>query len=353
MASLRHAFDRLRYLNWYFNNPAEIPLSSDLAASLPLPDLAGVSIRWPERYAWGSGRWYLDMVKEALARFVPVELLPVAARDRSWHDRGGFPVPAGKSSGLGGPRQPKDAYDLRGEVFEVRRGGAAVRCAYDYSDYPILSEAVLDGVDLYFKCVAPPGALPEKAAAAGYFRSRPRLLGKARSYVLKEAGNRDIDVYARFGTWTDSQGFREVLVKNVRRSSLRFQGGFGTLPFPAYLKELMRAKISLDAPGQAPITCRLPESMALGAVVVSARPACVFPEPLVEGEHYAATRDDSADVVEVCRDLLRNEEKRRRISVNAAAYFDRNFSPQSIARRILRRAVASLSAGGRNSGPSA
>jgi hypothetical protein len=46
-------------------------------------------------------------------------------------------------------------------------------------------------------------------------------------------------------------------------------------------------------------------------------------------------RDDCSDVVERCRGLLQDSELRTGIQERAFTFFDRNFSPQSIARRIL------------------
>jgi glycosyltransferase involved in cell wall biosynthesis len=278
------------------------------------------------------------MVRDALARIVPVEIRNVCERDREWHERGGFPVPGDKLSFLGTPRSPKMPNDIRGDIFEVQRGSRFIRCAYDYSDYPVASTEIAGQVDLYFKCVAPSTAFPNNVISVGYFPSRPRLLAKARYMVLQDPVAKNIDVYARFGTWTDSQEIRERLVTRIQKSSLRFQGGMGTVVFPAYLNELMRVRIALDAPGQAPITHRLPEAMALGAVIVSAPPACVFPEALEDGVHYVATKEDGSDVVEVCREVLKDQERMARIASEGMKFFDRNFSPQSIARRILRHA---------------
>lgn len=339
MSRLRRLAAYTRYLNWYVSKPYEIPLCSDLDHRLPLPDLTGVRILWPNRYSWPNGSQCLELVKDALACIVPVEVQNVSERDREWHERGGFPVPGDKTSFLGTPRNPKMPNDIRGEILEVQRGSRSIRCAYDYSDYPIASTEIAGQVDLYFKCVAPSTALPDNVIRVGYFPIWPRLLAKARCMVLRGPVAKNIDVYARFGTWTDSQDIRERLLTRMQKSSLRFQGGFGTVVFPAYLGELMRARIALDAPGQAPITHRLPEAMALSAVVVSAPPACVFPEALEDGVHYVATKEDGSDVVEVCREVLKDQERMTRIAGNGMKFFDRNFSPQSIARRILRHAV--------------
>ena len=330
----------VRHLSWYLDRPSEIPLCSDLDQCLPLPDLTGVKILWPNRYSWTHGSFCLDMVKDALASIVPVELRDVSERDREWHERSGFPVPTDKLDLLRTPRNPKSPNDIRGDIFEVQRGDRRIRCAYDYSDFPIISTEIAGHVDLYFKCVTPKTQIPANVVSTGYFPSRPRLLARARRMVFKRPAAKNIDVYARFGTWTDSQEIRERLVTRIRKSSLRFRGGFGTVVFPAYLNELMRARIALDAPGQGPITYRLPEAMALGAVIVCAPPECVFPEALEDGVHYAATRADGGDVVEVCEELLRDQDRMAKIARNGMKYFDRNFSPQSRARRILRHAVA-------------
>jgi hypothetical protein len=339
MSRLRELVGHVRHLNWYVDKPSEIPLCSDLEQCLPLPDLTGIKILWPNRYSWAYGSWRLELVKDALACIVPVEVRNVPERDHAWHERGGFPVPGDKTSFLGTPRNPQLPNDIRGDIFEVQRGSLTIRCAYDYSDYPIASTEIAGQVDLYFKCVAPSTALPGNIIRVGYFPSRPRLLARARCKVLKGTVAKSIDVYARFGTWTDSQEIRERLVTRMQKSSLRFQGGLGTVVFPAYLNELMRASVALDAPGQAPITHRLPEAMALGAVIVSAPPACAFPEALEDGVHYVATMEDGSDVVEVCREVLKDRERMTRIADNGMKFFDRNFSPQSIARRILRHAV--------------
>jgi len=248
-------------------------------------------------------------------------------------------VPTDKTSFLGTPCNPRFPNDIRGDIFEVLCGSRSVRCAYDYSDYPIVSTEIAGQVDLYFKCVPPRAALPRNVISVGYFPSRPRLLAKARLKILQRSFVKNIDVYGRFGTWTDSQAIRERLVTRMQQSSIRFRGGLGTVVFPAYLKELMQAKIALEAAGQGPITHRFPESMALGAVIVSAPPACIFPEALDPGVHYVATREDGSNTVEICKDVLSDEDRLTRIANNAMKFFDRNFSPQSIARRILYHAV--------------
>ena len=110
---------------------------------LPLPDLNRAKVAWPNRYSWGLAASRLEPIKKELSRLVPVELLDVAERDLDWHSKGGFPVPHEKHHAIGTPYNPGDPNDIRGDVFEVHVDGRVVRCAYDYSDYPIVSTDII------------------------------------------------------------------------------------------------------------------------------------------------------------------------------------------------------------------
>jgi glycosyltransferase involved in cell wall biosynthesis len=316
-----------------------MPLCCDLDQDLPLPSLKGAKVVWPKRYSWSGGASRLEPIKRELSRWIPVELREIADRDLGWHSKGGFPVPLEKRHLIGKPLSPAHSNDIRGEILKVHIGDRVVRCAIDYSDYPIVSTDTCDHVDVYFKCVPPPGPLPSNVLSAGYYPKNARLLAKARATLLTSPPKRRIGVYGRFGTWTDSQRLRETIVSRLSNSSLDFTGGFAVKIYPAYLQEMMLAKVALDLPGQAPFTCRIVEAMALGAVVVSVNVSPIFPEELIDGVHYVAVKDDGSDVVEVCERLLRDDQGRQRIAEQGMMFFDRNFSAESVARRILRGAL--------------
>lgn len=305
-----------------------------------MPSLQGVTVSWPDRYSWAPGAWRAGLIRNELDRMVRVEEYDVSARRMAWHDHGGFPVPEEERRLLGQPGHPTDAHDIRGEVFEVRADGGVIRCAYDYSDYTMVSREVLEQVDLYFKCLPPGDLASEKVIAVGFFPRDRRLLARARRAMFRDPSARNIDVYGRFGAWTDSQPIRELLVTRLRDSGLSFTGGFDTRIYPEYLQELMRSKVAVDAPGQAAISYRFVEAMALGAVVVARKPSPAFPEPLVDGVHYVAMEDDCSNVAESCEELLSDPGRRSSIQSSAHGFFDRNFSPQSGARRILAQALA-------------
>jgi glycosyltransferase involved in cell wall biosynthesis len=345
MLNLRRLPSYVRHLAWYLAEPGSMPLCSGLDRYLPLPDLKRAKVLWPNRYSWRYAASRLDPIRKELSRYLPVEPFDVRDRDLDWHSKGGFPVPHEKRHLVGRPCSPVGPNDIRGEIFELQGGGRVVRCAFDYSDYPIVSSEIRDGVDVYFKCIAPPGPLPSNVVRIGYFAKNPRLLALARAAVLQGPARRRAGIYGRFGTLTDSQPLRQAVVHHLSRSGLDFIGGFAVKVYPAYLKEMMSAKIAVHLPGHGPVSYRLVEAMALGTVVVSTPIACAFPEDPIDGVHYVAFNDDGSNVVEVVRRLLRDDDRRRRIAEQAMAFFDRNFSTESMARRILLATLVPLGSG--------
>ena len=337
MPSVQTALSHARHLHWYLSRIQPVPLVSELDDTLPLSCFENVRIAWPNRYSWKLAGRRLDVIKRAFQamRHVTVEPYDVDCAGYRWHEKGGFPTSARCRDFLGAPGFPKGPYDIRGEVFEVHHEQQVYRVAYDYSDYPVVSDEVLDQVDFYFKAVTTE-SLPAKVHSIGVCASDYRLLGQARSAALKNIHSKRYDVYGRFGRGTDGQSVRERVLKTLEESRLNLTGGFELLVHAAYLKELMRARVALELPGQGPWSYRLAESMALGAVVVAPRCVGVAPEQLVDGLHYVSISSDGSDVVDKCEQLLADRDCRDRICAAAGTFFDRNFSPQSKARRVLR-----------------
>lgn len=337
---LRRTFSYLRYFNWYINYPDQMPLCSNLKEQQSLPDLKNVKVFWPNKYSWPIGKRRLEFIRKGLYRLVPIILYDVTDKGFDWYTKGGFPVPNDKYDLIGKPGNPKNSNDIRGEIFEVHVYDKVVKCAYDYSDYPVISTDILNEVDIYFKCMVPVVNHPLKVVSVGYYAKKNELLSKARAKILKKIQKKDIDVYGKFGLWTDSQAFRVTIVEKLEDSIINFVGGFGKMQiYPAYLKELMRAKIALDVPGQGPVSYRLVEAMALGALLVCRKPACIFPEEMKDGMHYVSIKEDASNIVSVCKELLEDDKRRQHIVEQAMCFYDRNFSMQSIAMRILRKAI--------------
>jgi hypothetical protein len=132
-----HGTDALRY---------------DLAAELPLPDTGRWIIRWPISYAWEHAHKRLNPIRAALTRLVKVEPCEFTS---AWRAYGGFPLDAEDLDRCGKAGEPRNAHDLRGEVFIVTTPKAQLICALDFSDYPLVSSQIRDNSDLYFKFCCP------------------------------------------------------------------------------------------------------------------------------------------------------------------------------------------------------
>ena len=129
-------------------------------------------------------------------------------------------------------------------------------------------------------------------------------------------------------------------MERLLKSDLPLRNGFTPLvPYAAYLQELRQSCLCLELPGQAEISERLVEAMALGAVVVARPSRMQLPEPLIPGQHYLPLAEDGSDVVDVCAEALCDPRELRCIAQEAGRYFDLNFSAESMARRILRAAA--------------
>jgi hypothetical protein len=334
----------LPYAHWYAaaSLRPRMPLATKLDQELPLPDMAGWTVRWPEKYAFPPIAKRLDPLRAALGRFARVTTYD-SAKTYTWHRLGGFPVNEESLDRLGLPGHPKNSHDLRGEVIMTAPpGGICQTVAVDVSDYPFVSRHVLDTTDLYFKCSPAPDLGDPKVLPLGFFPANANMLAVARWLEDRWPARRRIGVFGRFGKWTDAQPYRAELVERMRVSDLPFVGGFGEFrPYPAYLHELRQAHLALEAPGQAAVSYRFVEAMALGAIVVARPPKIGLPEPLVPGTHYLPLAENGGDVVKVCHDALKcfSEDRWIEMRIAAARYFNRNFSAESMARRILRAAT--------------
>ena len=281
-APLRHysrGLQRVPYLHWYaWKAVIRMPVVTCLERELPIPETRGWTIRWPARYSWHRNHTRLNPILEALKRFAKIEPYEPQVEGFDWHAQGGFPVDPALLDRIGSPGFPKDPNDLRGEIILVEVAGKRSSFALDYSDYMLISPRIREETDLIFKCILSPEEDDPKIIPMGYFPANPRLLAVARRLEFRRPASRKFDVFGRFGSWTDTRDFRETLVQRMERSSLAFAGGFGGLrPYAPYLQELRHSRMCLDAPGQAPISFRLAEGMALGAVVVAREPKIKLP----------------------------------------------------------------------------
>lgn len=83
---------------------------------------------------------------------------------------------------------------------------------------------------------------------------------------------------------------------------------------------------------------KLPEFMAWGKAIISTPPVRMFPEPLVDGEHWLLTDGSTEDIAAKIRLLKSHPALHARLQKNARAYFDKYLRPDAVMRRIIERA---------------
>jgi glycosyltransferase involved in cell wall biosynthesis len=82
--------------------------------------------------------------------------------------------------------------------------------------------------------------------------------------------------------------------------------------------------------------------MAWGKAIISTPPVRMFPEPLVDGEHWLLTDGSVEDIEAKIRLLQSDPELHARLEENARAYFDKYLSPNAVMKRIMERAGSAL-----------
>jgi hypothetical protein len=87
---------------------------------------------------------------------------------------------------------------------------------------------------------------------------------------------------------------------------------------------------------------KLPEFMAWGKAIISTPPVRMFPETLVDGEHWLLTDGSVEDIEAKIRLLQSDPELHARLEKNARAYFDQYLSPNAVMKRIIERAGSAL-----------
>src|SRR4029077_9133550 len=116
----------------------------------------------------------------------------------------------------------------------------------------------------------------------------------------------------------------EILAADRR---FRFVGGARLAEQLRYLREMARARVCVDLPGQGPFCYRLVEALALGCCVVAAPHRAVLPVPLRAGMEIAYCAPDLSDLAAVCCRYVEDVDARRALGFAAAAYFDRHLHP--------------------------
>lgn len=286
---------------------ASWPVSAETSARL--------SIGWPTAYQWPLAGHWVEGIRDGLAKLVPVH-----------------------------PAEIEQPYE--GTVLiEVTLDDVRHEVAIDYFDRSRVLDEVIERCPLVFKMqyavggygrphVTPGGYVPGKASV---YRYQPAL------YRLHDHGRPRYDVYGRFGAQYARETRRRALALLSGQRRFRFEGSMVTRPYAAYLRETALSRVCLDLPGNGDMCHRLVDYLAVGCAVVRPQPETVLPVPLTDDVNIRFAERDLSNLVELCAELLADEERRNRIALAARDYHERYLRPDQLAGYYVDRCVSVLS----------
>lgn len=227
-------------------------------------------------------------------------------------------------------------------VFQLVYGGRVHDIAIDYWDYADrVDEKILARSACYFKMqFARGGYGSDRVLPGGYVpgsRSIYHYLPHLRA--VRDCRPPAFDVYGRFGT-RFARGVRERATQALTsQSDFGYEGGLQMVRYSRYLRQVARAKVCIDLPGNGDFCYRLVDYLSIGSCVIGPRPGNVFPVPLVDREQVVYTKDDLSDLVVICKHYLDRPEERDRIARNARDYFDRYLHRDQLAGYYLHESL--------------
>lgn len=279
-------------------------------------ELEGVTVRWPTEYQWPTARLWVETLFYGLRRRVRVEPAPLA--------------------------QP-----YRGTVlFQFVRGGRAHDVALDYSDYPDINEESAARCRVYFKMQHLRGGYGRANVLPGGYVPDGRKIYLHLARLRRLRGRREFafDVYGRFSTEFAGETRRRAVELLRAQDSFAFEGGLKKVSYLDFLREVARARVCVDLPGEGDFCFRLVNYLAVGACVVGPRHRTELHAPLVDGVHVAHVRDDLSDLVEVCRFYVENAEAREQMARAARRFFEENLHADNLTAYYLRSCLDRLGA---------
>lgn len=271
-------------------------------------ELRDVVIRWPRAYEWPRAHLWVDTLLYGFRRRARVE----AAN---------LPQP------------------YKGTVlFEFVREGRSHPVAIDYSDYPEINEESVRRSTVYFKMQhRREGYGHEHVLPGGYVSDGRKIyLHLPRLRKIRDRKDFAFDVYGRFSLEFSGEVRRRAVEILSTQNLFRFEGGLSKVGYLDFLKEIARARICIDLPGEGDFCHRLINYFAIGACVVAAPHRNILNAPLVDREHLAYTKEDFSDLVELCRYYLDNEEERERLCRNSRRFFEQNLHKDNLTAYYLR-----------------
>jgi hypothetical protein len=171
----------------------------------------------------------------------------------------------------------------------------------------------------------------------GYIADKPFLYAHwCRLRALRESSRPTSEVFGRYGLQFGGP-VRAAAIERLR-SDGRFDYGGGTrrTHHTRYLREMARARVCVDLPGQGPFCCRLVEGLAMGCLMVAAPHAAEMPVELRDRVEVVYCQEDLSDLADLCAEYANDESLRAPVEAAAARYFDDHLHPVRMAERYLR-----------------
>jgi glycosyltransferase involved in cell wall biosynthesis len=170
----------------------------------------------------------------------------------------------------------------------------------------------------------------------GYITDKPFLYAHwCRLRALRGRSRATSEVFGRYGLRFGGP-VREAAIEQLRADErFDYSGGTRRTHHTRYLREMARAGVCVDLPGQGPFCCRLVEGLAMGCFIVAARHAAEMPVQLRDGVEIVYCQEDLSDLADLCAEYAHEEGRRQPLEAAAARYFDENLHPVRMAERYL------------------
>jgi hypothetical protein len=272
--------------------------------------LQRLRVFWPTTYEWPPAHGWVINLLAGLRRHVRVEPADIP--------------------------QPYPGIVLVQFLSDGQPQDVVIDCS-DYLDY--INAEALDRAVVYFKMQFRKGGYGEDRIVPGGYPNNSRHLYK---YLTKLRSIRDraapiFDVYGRFGLSYATEIRTKAVGLLSAQSLFRYEGGTKIVRYGQFLREVARAKVGIDLPGNGDFTFRLVDYLAIGVCIIGPPHRTEFPIPLVDREQIIHCAPDLSDLVRLCQQYLEDDDARQRVAHNARDYFDRFLHCDQLASYYLQR----------------
>ena len=279
-------------------------------------EIGDVGILWPTKYEWPDARNWMEGLITGFKKFVAVDGAPIEQK---------FP-------GI--------------VMFQILIGGKSHNITIDYFDLSTINEACAKDSAVYFKMQYSRAGYPLRNVVPGGYVPDSRKLYLYLSSLRRVRDRRefDFDVYGRFSLDYAKDRRKQAIELLRDQNRFAFEGGLTKVGYVEFLKQISRAKICIDLPGNGDFCHRLVNYLAVGACVIGPRHGNEMQVPLVDRKHIAFTRDDMSDLIDLCVYYLENDDAREAMCLESRRYFDQNLHRDNLSRYYLRTILDHLAA---------